>query len=626
MLKELRHDHVVEFRGQGETMINDFKDSRQKEIPIGRHFLVMEFVPSNLERYVKKRSNAEKHGLDHVDVWNFGEQILSGLTYLHTRQPPIAHMDLKPDNLLLDENQLPNPRVKLADFGLALAVDQKNKMRSYRGHALWKAPENYHSQFSLDDLPRDALVRSDMYSYGLVLLFLVTGKKPWSPDPIFMSSDASLMSGSSSRQTETSASSVADEDDEDDFPEMPSGNRYEIPSQLPGTLNEIVKASYCEDPKERLTAPDLYETSFRDRKNPFDVEQISAEYFTCGFLKTEIFVADSCVTESTEGSYATKCPLPGYPHSSLRCEVKREITASGAAKPIVNQLEGQLAIYEENFMKHLREFQKKAREKIIDDNPCIGLKLLQLPRAGDDEEQQVVLQFAQTTYCVHRAMRETWKELPMETKHEVVPSKGIVNPTFSNAFGLHVAIVTADKPPMFVFTRRAKRIGLASPDNFTCGAVESCSIKDYETIDPITGEATISLVRTAARGLDEELGVHLEGGDLDAITLSTIYLKHDWHEWGLCGFVDLNDARIRPDRRLTVEQMRTRFTSAGFKDKFEHEKIVAVEFTLSTMVKFVRENFKNFASSAKLVVVKVLQSFFGYAAVEREFSVVSEED
>ena len=136
-------------------------------------------------------------------------------------------------------------------------------MRSYRGHALWKAPENYHSQFSLDDLPRDALVRSDMYSYGLVLLFLVTGKKPWSPDPIFMSSDASLMSGSSSRQTETSASSVADEDDEDDFPEMPSGNRYEIPSQLPGTLNEIVKASYCEDPKERLTAPDLYETSFR---------------------------------------------------------------------------------------------------------------------------------------------------------------------------------------------------------------------------------------------------------------------------------------------------------------------------------------------------------------------------
>ena len=87
----------------------------------------------------------------------------------------------------------------------------------------------------------------------------------------------------------------------------------------------------------------------------------------------------------------------------------------------------------------------------------------------------------------------------------------------------------------------------------------------------------------------------------------------------------MNDARIRPDRRLTVEQMRTRFTSAGFKDKFEHEKIVAVEFTLLTMVKFVHENFKNFASSAKLVVVKVLQSFFGYAAVEREFSVVREE-
>ena len=116
------------------------------------------------------------------------------------------------------------------------------------------------------------------------------------------------------------------------------------------------------------------------------------------------------------------------------------------------------------------------------------------------------------------------EELPGETKQEVVPSKKIVNTTFSNSFGLHVALVTADKPPMFIFTRRAK----------------------------------------------------------------------------------LLNKRLRKDRP-------------------QNEKIVAVEFILSTMVKFVGENFKNFASSAKLVVVKVLQSFFGYAAVEREFSVVREE-
>ena len=39
----------------------------------------------------------------------------------------------------------------------------------------------------------------------------------------------------------------------------------------------------------------------------------------------------------------------------------------------------------------------------------------------------------------------------------------------------------------------------------------------------------------------------------------------------------------------------------------------------------VRENYEDFASSAKLVVVKVLQSFFGVAAVERAFRVYMED-
>ena len=81
---------------------------------------------------------------------------------------------------------------------------------------------------------------------------------------------------------------------------------------------------------------------------------------------------------------------------------------------------------------------------------------------------------------------------------------------------------------------------------------------------------------------------------------------------------------MAPERRLTLEQLGSRFTT-GPKDKFEHEEVVAVDFELLRMVEFVREHYEDFASSAKLVVVKVMQSFFGVGAVEREFGLYMED-
>ena len=75
---------------------------------------------------------------------------------------------------------------------------------------------------------------------------------------------------------------------------------------------------------------------------------------------------------------------------------------------------------------------------------------------------------------------------------------------------------------------------------------------------------------------------------------------------------------MAPERRLTFKQLGSRFTT-GPKDKFEHEEVVAVDFELPRMVEFARENKENFASSAKLVVVKVMRLFFGVGAVEGAF-------
>ena len=306
----------------------------------------------------------------------------------------------------------------------------------------------------------------------------------------------------------------------------------------------------------------------------------------------------------------------GYQHSHLVCEVNVEKMKSGKVKPIVERPTD--PVLAEKFQQNFARWQILASENKIFNHSSIALKSLHLTREGEEEQQQIVFKFAQTRYVIHRAMRELWmKTLTSDQKEEAVPAKGIVSTVYSNSFGLHVAVITADKPtPKFIFARRARREGLPSPGNITCGAVESCSVQDYIEED---GKTKISLVRTAVRGLNEELRVVLEGNDVDAITLSTVYLKYDTHEWGLCGFIDLNDERVRPDNRLTFEQLKSRFTMGGLKSKYKHEEVVAVDFNLTKMVQFVRENCKQFASSTKLVVVKVLQSFFGVTSVERAF-------
>ena len=93
----------------------------------------------------------------------------------------------------------------------------------------------------------------------------------------------------------------------------------------------------------------------------------------------------------------------------------------------------------------------------IEDNPSIALKVLITSRAEEEERQKIHLRFGQTTYCHHRAVREIWRNLEEQEKRELVVCKNTVHPVFSTSFGLHVAVLTADKPQKFIFARRANR-------------------------------------------------------------------------------------------------------------------------------------------------------------------------
>ncbi|XP_057500347.1 G-type lectin S-receptor-like serine/threonine-protein kinase At5g35370 [Actinidia eriantha] len=95
-----------------------------------------------------------------------------GLAYLHSEcDQKIIHCDVKPENILLHDNML----VKISDFGLSklLSPEQSGLFTTMRGTRGYLAPE-WLSNSAITD-------KSDVYSYGMVLLEIVRGRKNCSP-------------------------------------------------------------------------------------------------------------------------------------------------------------------------------------------------------------------------------------------------------------------------------------------------------------------------------------------------------------------------------------------------------------------------------------------------------------
>lgn len=132
----------------------------------GNYYIVMEYVEGkHLKNLLKKRGK-----LTPLEVVDILLQVTSGLSVAHDSY--IIHRDIKPQNIMILENGL----VKLTDFGIAVAMNstQLTQTNSVMGSVHYLPPEQASGQ--------GATLQSDIYSLGILMYELLTGKLPFKGD------------------------------------------------------------------------------------------------------------------------------------------------------------------------------------------------------------------------------------------------------------------------------------------------------------------------------------------------------------------------------------------------------------------------------------------------------------
>ncbi|XP_020784751.1 death-associated protein kinase 3 [Boleophthalmus pectinirostris] len=166
---------------------------------------------------------AEKESLTEEEATGFLKQILDGVHYLHSKR--IAHFDLKPENIMLLDKNVPNPRIKLIDFGIAHQIKAGNEFKNIFGTPEFVAPEivNY------EPLGLEA----DMWSIGVITYILLSGASPFL--------------GETKQETLTNISAVNYDFDEEYF-----SNTSEL-------AKDFIRRLLVKDPKKRMTIDDSLE-------------------------------------------------------------------------------------------------------------------------------------------------------------------------------------------------------------------------------------------------------------------------------------------------------------------------------------------------------------------------------
>lgn len=212
----LSHPNIVEMYDVGEDN--------------GKYFIVMEYVDGRtLKSLIKKRG-----ALTLPEVVDIMLQLTSAIAHAH--ESYIIHRDIKPQNVMI----LEDGRVKITDFGIAMALNSNEitQTNSVMGSVYYMPPEQANGNGST--------TKSDIYSLGILMYELVTGKVPFKGD---------------------SAVEIAIKQIKDKIPSI-----CEMDSSIPQSIENVVLKASAKNPKNRYDSAeemnaDLMTVLDDERKN-----------------------------------------------------------------------------------------------------------------------------------------------------------------------------------------------------------------------------------------------------------------------------------------------------------------------------------------------------------------------
>lgn len=190
-----------------------------------RLVMVMEFVEGVT---LEKRATESPIPLD--EVFNYSSQVLAALSYAHSKG--VTHRDIKPANIMITSHG----QVKLMDFGIAKSTTdlQLTRPGTTMGSVYYMSPEQVRGG-TVD-------ARSDIYSFGVTLYEMLTGRKPFQADTAYTVLNAQL----------------------NQAPEPP----MRINSSIPPELNGIVLHAMAKAPEGRFQTAEEFRTALRNLKEP----------------------------------------------------------------------------------------------------------------------------------------------------------------------------------------------------------------------------------------------------------------------------------------------------------------------------------------------------------------------
>eukprot|EP01120_Amphizonella_sp_Union-15-10_P001013 TRINITY_DN11078_c0_g1_i1.p1 TRINITY_DN11078_c0_g1~~TRINITY_DN11078_c0_g1_i1.p1 ORF type:complete len:458 (-),score=86.53 TRINITY_DN11078_c0_g1_i1:145-1446(-) len=237
ILSTLNHVNIVQ--------LHDYWIDQSK----AKMFIILEFMScGTLQDLIEKQYRSGSR-IPMVQIRQLFSHLINGLDYLHHQD--IIHKDIKPDNLLLNEDGV----LKICDFGVAERIDEtfgewSDVIDSPNSHGLSSSRDLHKHGWgggSLAFLPPESLIgetepkattKNDVWSAGIILFMCATGRFPFEKTSMY------------------------------DLVENITKGSYKIPDYFHQNLKDLIKNMLSLDPSQRFSISEIRKHSFMTMELP----------------------------------------------------------------------------------------------------------------------------------------------------------------------------------------------------------------------------------------------------------------------------------------------------------------------------------------------------------------------